>query len=140
MTDLTLTVEKLIPAPAERLYDAWLDPKMLQKFMTSGPGMSVPSAESDPRVGGSNRTVMSDGKTDMPHSGTYPVLNPHSRIVFTWVSPFSVNGSTVTLDLAPEAAGARLKLTHVRFASEEARHSHAGGWTAILDKQSKVMA
>ena len=44
MTDLTLTVERTIQAPQQDLFRAWLDPEMLRRFMTPGPGMTVPRA------------------------------------------------------------------------------------------------
>ena len=35
MTDLTLTVERRINAPAARVYDAWLNPETLVRFMSN---------------------------------------------------------------------------------------------------------
>ncbi len=37
MTDLTLNVSRTINASAETLFNAWLDPKMLARFMSPGP-------------------------------------------------------------------------------------------------------
>ena len=138
MNDLTLTVQKRIPAPAARVYNAWLDPLMMKKFMFGGLDMTIPVAETDPRVGGHYKVVMNDGKTDIPHTGQYLELNPHSRIVFTWQSPYSVEGSTVTLDLVADGAATIVTLTQVRFANEGARDGHKAGWTAILETLSKV--
>ena len=132
MTDLTLTVQKRIPAPAALVYAAWLDPKMLMRFMMPGPGMTTTSADTDPKVGGRFALVMSDGKTDIPHSGTYLELVPHSRIAFSWESPHSAEGSTVTLDFAPDGDATMVTLTQVRFASEGSREGHRSGWTSIL--------
>jgi uncharacterized protein YndB with AHSA1/START domain len=133
MTDLTLTVQKQIPATAERIYNAWLDPIMMKKFLFGGPGTSVAIAETDPKIGGKYRVVMNDGEKDIPHTGTYLDLTPHSRIAFTWESPFSVEGSTVTLDFAPKGDETLVTLTQVRFANEGARDGHRSGWTFILD-------
>lgn len=47
MTDLSLTVSRNISAPAETVFNAWLDPAMLAKFMAPGPGMTVPSADTN---------------------------------------------------------------------------------------------
>ncbi|MGV8986644.1 MAG: SRPBCC family protein [Cypionkella sp.] len=132
MTDLSLTVQKLIPAPVEKVYNAWLDPKALMRFMAPGPAMTVPRAETDPKVGGRFEVVMRMGTNDLLHAGTYLELVPHSKIVFSWESPHSIEGSTVTLDLAPEGDGTMLTLTHVRFANEGSRDNHRSGWTAIL--------
>jgi uncharacterized protein YndB with AHSA1/START domain len=75
---------------------------------------------------------MQAGDNEIPHSGTYNEITPHDRIVFTWESPFSVDGSTVTLNFKSVENGTLVTLTHIRFANEEARDNHAGGWNGIL--------
>lgn len=140
MSELTLTVRKTIPAPVQKVFDAWLDPMMLKEFMVTCEGDKVPKAESDAREGGQFLIVMeSDGK-EIPHSGTYLELTPHSRLVFTWESPHSVDGSTVTVDLASAGDGTTdLTLTQVRFAGEGARDGHEKGWTAILARLADTL-
>ncbi len=134
MSELTLTVRKSIPAAVEKVFDAWLDPAMLARFMTPGEGMTVPRAETDPKVGGRFTIIMAAGDQEIPHHGTYKAIEPHSRLVFTWESPFSEPDSTVTLTFTPDGAAATdVELTHVRFPSEESRANHEGGWIAILD-------
>ena len=133
-TDLSLTVTRRIAAPPARVYDAWLDPQKLIRFMSNCQGMALSAAETDPQVGGRFLLVMNTGEKDIPHAGTYLELTPHSRIAFTWESEYStVEGSKVTLDLMPVENDTMLTLTHVRFASEGSRDSHRGGWTTILD-------
>lgn len=132
MTDLTLTVSRTIKAPAEALFEAWLDPQMLARFMTPGPGVTVPKAEADAREGGRFAIVMKAGDDEIPHAGTYKEITRHSRLVFTWESPFSVDDSTVTVDFAPADGGTAVTLSHVKFPSEESRDNHEGGWTMIL--------
>ncbi len=132
-TDLTLTVTRLIPASPERVFNAWLDPAMLTQFMLSGPGMGCRAAETDPRVGGRYSIMMTDGDRDIPHAGTYLDITRHTRLAFTWESPHSAPGSTVSVDFAPEKGGTRVTLTQVRFNSEGSRDGHVKGWTAILD-------
>ncbi|MBS0565680.1 MAG: SRPBCC domain-containing protein [Proteobacteria bacterium] len=137
--DLSLTVTRLIPAAPERVFGAWLDPKMLLRFMHGGPDVTCTGAETDPRVGGAFRIVMVSGGKDIPHTGTYLEITPHRRLSFTWNSPFAGPGSTVSLDFAPEGAGTRLTLTHVKFATPEIRDGHHRGWTAILAALASAM-
>ncbi len=138
MNDLTMTVQKLIPAPARRIYEAWLNPDMMRRFLFAGQDVRVSLAETDPRVGGHYKLVMSTDDKDIPHTGVYLELVPHSRIAFTWESSHSVEGSTVTLDLTPEGDGTLVTLTHVRFASPEMVEAHRGGWSFILENLSRV--
>lgn len=139
MTDLTLTTERTIKAPQEAVFKAWLDPEMLRKFMRPGPGMTTPKAETDPKEGGRFDLVMMAGEDEIPHAGTYKVIDPHNKIVFTWESPFSADDSTVTLNFAAADSGTRVTLTHVRFVSEESRDNHEGGWAKILEALDETL-
>ena len=133
MTDLTLTVERTIKAAQTDVFNAWLNPEMLRKFMMPAAGMSVPKASNDPKEGGRFEIIMSAGENEIPHSGTYREITPHERIVFTWESPYSVDESTVTLTFDPTDDGTHVTLTHVRFADEQTRDNHQGGWVGILE-------
>lgn len=132
--ELSLTLDQLLPAPPARVYDAWLDPGFLARFMSPCAGGSVPEASVDARVGGAYRIVMNDGSRDIPHHGTYLEMQRPHRLRFTWQSPHSVEGSVVTLTLTPEGEGTRLVLRQDRFAHESARDGHIKGWTFILNQ------
>ena len=137
MTDtidaLTLTLSRHFDAPPDRVWRAWLDPVRLAEFMSNCKGMGTAQAETDPRVGGRFRIVMTAEGREIPHEGTYLELIPTRLMRFTWQSPFSVDGSEVTITLAPEGTGTALTLTQRRFRDEAARDGHVKGWTAILD-------
>jgi uncharacterized protein YndB with AHSA1/START domain len=132
MTELTLTTSRRIAAPADRVFAAWLDPDMLARFMRPGDGVTVPRAETDPRPGGRFSILMRAGGRDLPHSGTYLEIEPPTRLVFTWESAHSVEGSTVTLTFAAAGDATDVTLTQVRFLDEGARDAHRGGWSGIL--------
>ena len=139
--DLSVTVRKTIPAPAKAVFEAWLDPKMLARFMTPGEGMTVPKAEADPREGGRFTIIMAAGDQEIPHHGTYRQIDPHQTLVFTWKSPFSDPDSTVTLNFTPKGENATdIELVHVKFPSEESRANHEGGWTVILEALTSRLA
>lgn len=62
-----LTVTRSIDAPAERVYDAWLDPNLARKFLFATEGGSIIRAEIDPKVGG--RFTMTDRRNHSRLSG-----------------------------------------------------------------------
>lgn len=133
MTDLTCNVKKVINAPVEKVFDAWLNPELLSRFMIPMPGMPQPKTESDGVEGGRFTIYMDVGDQIIPHSGTYLELDRPNRLVFSWESPFSTDGSKVTLEFtALESASTRVELTHVRFVDEESRSNHEAGWGSIL--------
>lgn len=139
--ELSLSITKTIPAPRQKVFDAWLAPEALTQFMTPGPEMTVPKAETDPRVGGSFLIVMKAGEQEIEHRGEYLEIDRHDRLVFTWISGHTQPGSTVTLtfeELSPKET--KLTLHHVGFPSEQSRDNHRGGWTAIAEKLSVVVS
>lgn len=134
MNNLVLCVNKTINAPIGKVFDAWLDDKMLAKFILPMPGMPEPDVKNDPEQGGSFTIVMHVGENDIPHTGEYLEINRPNKLVFSWVSPFSTDDSTVTIDFTKLTDNVTdVKLTHVRFIDEEARSDHEGGWTNILE-------
>lgn len=140
MSELKLTTSRHIAAAMPDVFEAWLNPEMLARFMLPGEGMSVPKAHVDPRVGGRFEIIMMAGDKTIPHGGEYKAIDPHSRIVFTWESPFSVEGSTVTLNLTQaDEGGTDLELIHVKFPDQESRDNHLGGWGNILATLDAVL-
>lgn len=139
MTDLTLSVTRTIPAAPKAVYDAWLDPATIARFMAGGADQRVTEARTDPRVGGTFRIVMTSDK-EIAHQGVYKDLVPHSLIRFTWESPYSPADSEVTIRLSPVAGGTEVSLNQVKFLSEGARDGHKGGWTMILERLASLMA
>jgi uncharacterized protein YndB with AHSA1/START domain/DNA-binding transcriptional ArsR family regulator len=133
MSDLSLTCRHTFKASAERIYNAWLDPAMMIRYMTMGPDMVARDASCDPRVGGRFRFTMVGEKENL-HTGTYRELTPYSRITFTWEAPWSTPGSLVDITLTPVEGGTEVVLTHVKFTSEESRDGHFKGWTGILSR------
>ncbi len=140
MSDLTLNVSRVINAPIEKVFDAWLDPKMLTQFILPMPGMPQPEVENKPQQGGSFTIVMHVGDNEIPHTGEYLEVSRPDKLVFSWVSPFSTECSTVTIVFSELDDGmTNVELTHVRFIDEEARSDHEGGWTNILEKLGDVL-
>jgi uncharacterized protein YndB with AHSA1/START domain/DNA-binding transcriptional ArsR family regulator len=139
-TELKLETSRVIAASPEVLFDAWLDPEMLARFMTPMQGVLVPEAKADARVGGRFLVVMRVDDKDLPHAGTYKTIDRPNELAFTWESPMSpIEDSTVTLKFAPVEGGTKVSLRHVRFPSEESRANHEKGWAAILEALSKAV-
>lgn len=140
MTDLTVNIEKIINAPIEKVFDAWLDPAMLTRFILPDPAMPQPEVENEPREGGRFTIVMHVGDDKLPHTGSYLKVERPNRLKFSWESAYSTDDSTVTLDFtAIDAGTTKVELTHVKFLHEEARSNHEGGWGNILDKLDEII-
>ena len=127
-SDLSLTLTQHIPSPPERVFDAWLDPKFLARFMAD----EVVKTETDPRVGGRFDIVVKNSKGEVPHWGVYREIDRPNRLVFTWNSPHASPDSLVSIDFRASKGGTDLTLVHDRFPSDAMREGHRKGWTAIL--------
>lgn len=140
MSELSLTTSKVINAKIERVFDAWLDPALLTQFILPAPGMPQPETTNTPKEGGNFEIIMDVGDAKMPHTGTYLEINRPDKLVFTWVSEFSPEGSTVTLlfkDMGDDKTD--VKLTHLKFMNEETRDNHKMGWGSILTELDKLL-
>lgn len=141
MSELTVKLRKTINAPAEKLFDAWLDPETLSQFILPMPGMPHPEVENDPREGGQFSIIMHVGDEQIPHTGEYLTVDRPHKLVFSWLSPFSTDGSEVTLNFSePEPGITLIELTHIRFPDKESRSNHEGGWRNILDVLDQLSA
>lgn len=141
MTELKLNISKIIHAPIEKVFDAWLNPILLSKFMTPMPGMPESDVENDARQGGAFTIIMHVGDEKLPHTGEYLEINRPNRLVFTWASHRSPDDSRVTLNFTRiDDHKTEVSLSQVKFIDEEARSDHEGGWSNILDKLNDVMS
>jgi uncharacterized protein YndB with AHSA1/START domain len=127
-----VVVRRTIPASAEVLFDAFLDPQALSEWMRPGAIRST-VATVEPRVGGRYEIVMQDESGAIPHSGVYRLIDRPKRLVFTWRSPRSGPDETlVTVDFVKAAKGTEVVVTH-ELLPEEARPSHSRGWASGLE-------
>lgn len=136
-----LTVTKKIPAAAKTVFEAWLDPKALARFMKPGPNMSDAKVEVDAREGGAFEIVMVAGEAELPHRGEYTTIKKYERLAFSWLSGHAPEGSVVTIDFVELSPGeTELTLHHVGLPSEESRDNHTGGWTQIVELATTLAA
>ncbi|HSR75615.1 MAG TPA: SRPBCC domain-containing protein [Xanthobacteraceae bacterium] len=142
MNDRVLEIERLIPAPPERVFDYWTEPELLAKWF--GPeGFDIPTKNLDVRPGGKWRTTMRtpDGQLRTV-SGVYNLIDRPRRLVFTWGwdddSGLRGHETEVTVTLEPTPGGTRLKLVQQLFQTSEVRQLHNRGWASSFNKLQKL--
>ena len=133
MTDaFAVRVRREIAAPADVLFDAWLDAESLGAWMKPGDTRET-QAETDPRVGGHFRIVMVTDEDSIVHSGTYQEIDRPHRLVFTWSSPATeFRDSVVTVTFTPADEVTVVEINHVGLPDEVARTGHHAGWSGAL--------
>jgi uncharacterized protein YndB with AHSA1/START domain len=128
-------------APPEKVFDAWLDPKVAGRFVFATPTGEMVRVEIDPRVGG--KFLFVDRRPDagdVEHVGTWLELDRPRRLVFEFTVPkYSQEKSVVALDFAPASGGCEVTLTHDGVL-EEWGESTREGWTMILGNLEKVIS
>lgn len=141
MNELSLQIDKVIHAPIEKVFDAWLDPNLMSKFLSAcSPGHPDSDVENDPREGGKFSIIMHVDDQKLPHTGVYLEIKRPDKLVFTWKSHVSVDDSRVTLNFTRvDDMQTKISLLQVKFIDEEKRAMHEAGWNQILSQLEKVL-
>ena len=138
------TATALFSVDPERVFDAFLDTKMIGKFMF-GPGLrdeTIVSLTNDPRVGGTFSYIVRRQGTDLEHAGRYVEIERPHHLVFTWAvrQDEPGDGSMVVIDIAPIIDGCELTLVHQMPAEyKEFIEQSRIAWGKMLDKLTEVL-
>ena len=133
---LDVRVIRSFPHPPEPVFDAWLDPKSIGRWMF-GPAIrdeKIVSIETDPRVGGEFSFLVTRQHTIIDHIGTYLVVDRPRRLEFNWGVKGMSDNSRVIVEIAPTEAGCGLTLVH-ELHPDWAEYFEAAkdGWAKMLD-------
>jgi uncharacterized protein YndB with AHSA1/START domain len=148
---LEVRIERLISAPPNIVYRAWLDPELLRRWLAPG-SMAVARVEVDERVGGHVRVWQThDGQDAGGFECRLIELVPDQRIVFHWgcVGPHRTEGPTfdslltITLRASPGNT-TTLTLVHERLddlerAMPDVARNVGVGWELVFDKLAKLL-
>ncbi len=141
----TLVITRLLNAPQELAFRAWTSPEHIKKWMRPEPGMIVPSARMDLKVGGKLRIQMQDPKGEyFTAAGEFREVKAPEKLVYTWDWEKDGSGddfgegegkvSLITVEFLKRGEKqTEFVMTHTRFATVESRDSHAGGWGRAVD-------
>jgi uncharacterized protein YndB with AHSA1/START domain len=136
--------------PPAKVFEAWSRAEQLERWLKPGRDVRM-KAQVDCRVGGGlTFTFFNTDGTINRVEGSYLVVRPPERLVFTWTwksrevpagtvpLPMPVDSigveTLVTVDFAARPDGTLLTITHQRFESGSEAERHAGGWTGALDQ------
>jgi uncharacterized protein YndB with AHSA1/START domain len=149
-TDVQL--ERTFDAAPERIYRAWLEPRLLQHWMAPGE-ITTTRVEVDEQVGGRYRIWHAQDGADAGGFDCELVeLVPNERITWRWgfVGPQRQDGprfdSQLTVTLRPAAdGGTLLTLLHTRLDSLAAELPQVAGnvetgWKSALHKLAELSA
>jgi uncharacterized protein YndB with AHSA1/START domain len=142
MTKATATVRAThrYDAAPERVFDAWLDPKIAGTFLFATPTGQMIKAEIDPRVGGKfNFTDRRPDMGDVEHVGAYIEIDRPRRLVFDFAVPaYDPTRTKIILEFAPDGDGCVLTLVHEGVFEEYVTQTEHG-WGMILDGLKRAL-
>ena len=134
---LALHLEKVLPAPPERVFAACIEPQKLAEWW--GPaGFTAPSLDLDVREGGRFRITMQPPDGEAFHlRGVFAEVDPPRLLVysFEWEELDPDDQETVvTLAFLEHREGTRLVVDQRPFATEGRLALHNAGWTESLER------
>lgn len=110
----TVTLHRVLRAPPDRVYRAFLDPLAMVKWLPPH-GFTGQVHEINPIVGGGYRMSFTNFRTGQSHAfgGTYVEMVPNQRLRYTdrFDDPNLPGEMSVTISLRPVACGTELSIT-----------------------------
>ena len=131
-----ITVNRTIPAPAEKIYDVWIDPKS-----PGGPWHGAERVIFNPVVDGLYYLAIKHEGRVWPHYGRFTKLERPRLVEFTWMSEGTKGAeSVVTVTLQPRGDQTEVTLRHAGVPDDELGRQHKEGWTWILNALADALA
>ena len=139
----TLILERSFKASPQRIYEAWINPDILQKWW--GPqGVDIRHLSLDVCEGGNwSTTFYSEQMGERIVCGRYVTLDPPNRLVFTWGwIDDGIRGHETQVEILLENTGdtTKMTLTQKEFAQVEHRDNHITGWNSSFTKLDQLIA
>jgi uncharacterized protein YndB with AHSA1/START domain len=140
---LTLEMQRVLPAPPARVFDAFTDPSQLAKWW--GPaGFTAPIIEFDPRPGEHYRMQMQPPEGEAFYlTGELREVDPPTRLVYTfsWEDPNPDDVETlVDLSFRDLGESTEVVLNQRSFKTEARLGLHRAGWTDSFDKLGEMLS
>jgi uncharacterized protein YndB with AHSA1/START domain len=141
--ELTLELERVLPAPPSVVFAAFTDPDQLEKWW--GPrGFTIPSLDFAPRVKASYRIEMQPPEGDaFQLIGEFREVDTPARLAYTfvWEPPDPDDIETVVeLSFRDLGESTEVALAQGPFKTEQRRELHRDGWTDSFDKLERLLA
>ena len=142
--DVTVRVTHRFNASPELVFDAWLDPDLINGWMF-GPTQrdeEVRRVTVDRRVGGAFSFLVLRQGEEIDHTGEYLEIDRPRHLAFTWgAGPPGEKPDTsrVSIDIRATGDGCELTLTHEGVLEAYVKQTEHG-WGMILDGLAKALA
>jgi len=107
-SDVRARVKLDIAADARTVFDAWIDPALMEQWLFKSPDNTL-SARTDPRAGGSYSITEQAAGRIITHDGIYALVDRPRRLVFSLIVPQHFAGvAHIEIDIRQIGSGSRL--------------------------------
>src|SRR5688572_27613842 len=138
----TIRLHRVLQAPPERVYRAFLDPDALVKWLPPN-GFTGKVHSSDARVGGSYKMSFTNFTTGSSHSfgGEYLELTPNERLRYVdrFDDPNLPGDMQVTVTLKPVSLGTEVNITQENAPDAIPAEACYVGWQESLALLAKLV-
>lgn len=149
MSDLELSITRLMNAPRDKIFRAWTEPELMKQWFCPRP-WTTPVIETDVRTGGASYILMrGPNGEEMPMRGVYLEVVPNEKIVFTdayteaW-KPSEKPFFTGIVMLADEGGKTRYTAIARHWRAEDMKQHEAmgfhDGWNKAADQLEDMLA
>jgi uncharacterized protein YndB with AHSA1/START domain len=128
-----ITVQALVNAPLEKVWDCWTEPAHIVQWTFASDEWHSPLATNDLRIGGRFNTRMEakDGSVGFDFEGVYTAVTKHQHIHYELEDNRQI-------DITFEPQGNQTLVTETFDAeTENPEEMQRGGWQAILNNFKK---
>jgi uncharacterized protein len=138
-----IRVTRLINAPRERVFAAWVSSADLLKWF--GPEDCHPlSVRVHPRADGEYHfRLQTDTYGEIELQGVFREIKRPGKLVFTWNfsghRELNFGESVVTVELLDRNGATEVQITHERLPNEEVKQDHIHGWNGCMDKLERYL-
>jgi uncharacterized protein YndB with AHSA1/START domain len=138
-------VRRRLAYSPEKVFAAFTNADLVKRWLTPSPEIRLTVLHFDFREGGSYRFAYHvSGATTVIVAGSYSVIKPPSKIVFSWViePPDEHAGipSEVSVAIMPDGTGSELVIRHEKLGRTDAIERHAAGWRGAVDQLTDLLA
>ena len=135
-----IEVEHTFTGPADKVFDAWLNPELVQKWFGPGLGETQP-VSIDGKVGGSFRIVQIRDGEAIGHSGKYLVVDRPGHLVFTWGTDDDEGDDEVSIHIVNSGTGSTVKLTHITDAQwKDFEDKIRNSWQSMMKAMDSLIS
>jgi uncharacterized protein YndB with AHSA1/START domain len=124
----------------QRVFDAWLDPKVAGRWLFATALRPMTDVEIDARVGGWFRLADRRNGEITEHNGRYLEIVPNRRLVFALREERRARQATrVIVEITQRKRGCELRLRHENLPPDRA-HDTEARWSGILYGLGETLA